>query len=76
MSALDRDLVGTVRAVAAAQTVLGAAVNVLVIETTESLAGLEPGQVQRVRLRRLAREIVRPAPQGRGRGLRKNRVHD
>lgn len=69
-------LVGTVRAVGAAQTVFGTAVNVLVIETTADLAGLAPGQIHRVQMRRAKRRLILPAPRGRACGLRKNRIHD
>jgi len=66
----------TVRAVGAAQTVFGTAVNVLVLETTDCLAGLKPGEVHRIELRRATRRPVLPRPVGRAAGLRKNRVHD
>lgn len=71
-----RQLVGTIRAMAAAQTVYGTAVNVLVLETTACLAGLQPGEVHRIELRRATRRPVLPRPAGRACGLRKNRIHD
>ena len=70
-----RHFVGTIRATAAAQTVTGSAVNVLVLETTDCLAGLKPGEVHRIELRRATRRPVLPRPAGRACGLRQNRIH-